>query len=354
VPNCLGPLENLIGVWKGSNGFVVTQLPQVDPVADATAKPVPLNVQPFAPTADKTVLLQNYTEVMIVRPIPGNVKNRGYANNDQVNPLCQQNQLVQALLFELQVYEINSTTGEVLGLLHAESGEFLYNSVQANDNNWNISEIKVVPHGAVPVALGNWTEGNSLDELIAQQTAMDMSIANFPGDCLPAGWDVDPFSQLPEPSQAPLNEQLLQQTRNMTIKKFYRLDTSSRGLGRMEEIPFLRHQAKETFDFGKTLWIESADGVTFDTIQYAQRVELGFTQRYDCRTCAYGARDPTTGCYGVDAAKCEASDMKLTNNTDPVTSPPCDVSRTLKWPHFQINTLHKVSDAPLFPQPIPR
>jgi len=354
VPNCIGPLEKLIGVWKGSYGFSVTQLPNVDPVADATAKGVPLNVQPFAPTADKAVLLQNYSEVIVFRPIPGNVLNRGYANNDQVTPLCQQNQLIQGLIFELQVYEINSTTGDIIGLIHAESGEWLYNSVQANDNNWRVSAIKVVPHGAVPVALGNWSEGDSLEEVIAQQTDMDMSIANYPGDCLPAGWNVGPFSQLPQPSQAPLNEQLLQQTRNMTIKKFYKLDVSTRGLGRFAQLPFIRHQAKEGLQFGKTLWIESADGDTFDTIQYVQRAELGFTQRYDCRTCAYGARDPTTGCYGVDVARCEASDMRLTNNTDPVTSPPCDVVRTIKWPHFQLNTLRKVSDAPLFPQPEPR
>lgn len=68
--------------------------------------------------------------------------------------------------YDLRIHD--TTTDE---LIHADSGQWLWNKVPGVDPQWQVTRTGVIPHGVVVVALGG-NASLSGDEVKAEQQAM--------------------------------------------------------------------------------------------------------------------------------------------------------------------------------------
>eukprot|EP00121_Abeoforma_whisleri_P002779 Awhi_evm1s2500 len=328
IPNCLGPLGDLIGVWEGDSGKSYTAVP----AQSLTAKDEDISVKaglgniPGQPTANfHAIKNQTYREIMTFTPILGDVKNRGFSDGDQVNPECQMNQILQGVTVKLQVYQTSPSDadGGHGGLLHEEVGMLMYNSVPASGNGdtWSIAKMAVIPHGSSYTAVGNNTRysGSSVkDELIKQQKATNLNISPKRLGCVPnddyitskQNWG-DQMNGKPQMAKAPydtLNQFLVNETKKQkSIKSFSHLKVTTNDIS---QTPFIEKQAKNT-EFEYNMWISKVKDRNdeYMQLQYSQLVFFDFQFRFDCIDCKGATKVSEEGCY----EECKGMDKDVTN-----------------------------------------
>ena len=146
--------------------------------------------QPMSDAND--IKSHSYKEVIVFRPIFGDVKNRGLSKADPINAECQMDQSLHGVTYNLEVRQTSRSddNGEFDGVLHEENGMFLYNTITASGGGTGYTIIKLfsVPHGVTVTAIGNDSEVNSGPNagcnLLSQQQALDLSVIPDPSTCL--------------------------------------------------------------------------------------------------------------------------------------------------------------------------
>jgi len=302
-----GPLEKLIGTWQGQRGISVVSLPQY-----------------AYGSADFMVLGYYYNETLTFRPIWGQVLNRGYSNANHLNPTAQLDQVLMGLTYDLRV--VNSVTGD---LIHAESGQWLWNRASGIDPQWTVSRASLIPHGVSLIALGevsSLTGTEVEDELQGMKYSVDWIsepqnlqsnvFGYFEGKraagCNDAGGNA---------SQGDCDNPILRlledigPVQNMSAKK---LEVSSlRSGGAIAMLPNVQAQVQNKA-FNATFYVETitdSQNQTYEQLQYAQNVFFQFETNFACRS------NPVT-------SLCDYSDSKI------------------HWPHIQVNTLRKIEGMP--------
>jgi len=407
--DCMGPLGQLIGTWEGDLGKSFTWIPGYDPMSarEAESLPAGLGRVPQQPMADgDDIKTHSYKELLVFRPIFGDVKNRGLNDASPINAECRDDQSFHGLTYNLEIRQTSSSTsnGEFDGVLHEENGMLLYNTIPASGGGtgYTIVNLLSVPHGITVTAIGNdstVTDGpNAGCELLSQQQALPMSVVPTPGNCLmdntydrsDADWG---FFQNGTYQGGRDNTSMTDFLTNRTeefssIKDFFHIHLEDHDIA---QTPFLEQQAKNK-NYVYDLWLSTVaneDGTEDKVLQYSQSVQFEFMQRPDCLDCVGVTSKDNNGCI----ASCEGFESYILNATlngnsvESVLSPnersefipgrnfneidgfvhqqcydckpsfspdlgkgadgtlpSCAEQPLMLWPHMQVNTLRKISD----------
>jgi hypothetical protein len=305
-----GPLEKLIGTWHGQRGINVVSLPQYNNASTASA--------------DFIVLAHEYNETLTFSPILGQVLNRGYSHANQLNPIAQLDQVLMGVTYDLRI--VNSATGD---LIHAETGQWLWNQAPGIDPQWTVTRASIIPHGVSLVALGELSslKGTEVeDELQAMSKSDDWEAS-------PQNLGANLFGyfegkraagcrgQDGSPSQGDCDSpvrRLLEDVGPVQNMSAIKLQVSSlRSGGALAMLPNIQAQV-ENKAFNASFFVETitdSRNHTYDQLQYAQNVFLAFETNFACRV------HPVT-------SDCSYSESKIL------------------WPHIQVNTLHKIEEMP--------
>lgn len=242
------------------------------------------------------LLVRPYSETITITPVSSPTPNRGLKDIQEL----------PTLMYSLSVFD-----SETNALLHIENGiwELLAND-GADDDGFNLAHLANIPHGDSLLALGNSSVINGRPPINTQDSALPTPVGNF---TLPLGY-TDVYLQ---PIVAGFNNAFpntfltdyldAQEKEGMVITKSTNLVVSTNPAqngkaGGILNIPSIQKNANAT-SLDLIFWIETVldknTGKSFLQLQYSQNTILEF----------------------------------------PVSHTP--QGDTIKWPHFNVNTLLK-------------
>lgn len=402
--SCIGPLQKLIGRWEGNFGAAWTMLPIYDPIGEAARLAYLVGRVPQQPFTDMHSFNQTYKEVIVFRPIKGDVRNRGVTNADPINAECNQDQSLQGVTYTLTIIQTSEGNpdqpkdGDAGGVIHEENGMYLYNIVpaQGGGTGYEIVKLQSVPHGITVTSLGNYSQISDPSsvkcDLINQQNGAFLDNIQRPfGTCAP---DSIYTPGLPDSGgPASLNSFLTDQTEGYaSVNDFVHLYFKQHASA---ATPFVQQQAN-VVEYAYDMWISSVlnnDGDEEMILQYGQSSAFEFMTRLECLDCeGVTSRDEMeciTGCAGFESyiyngtaanstvllteeerkaalGNVEGTEFIAGRNFNeipgflhgqcmsctPSTSPDrglaqgvsCAQNSMILWPHNQVNTLRKVSN----------
>lgn len=407
--DCMGPLGELIGTWEGDLGKSFTWVPGYDPMSAREEYSLPAGIGrvPQQPMSDANdIKSHSYKEVIVFRPIFGDVKNRGLSKADQINAECQMDQSFHGVTYNLEVRQTSrsNANGEFDGVLHEENGMFLYNTIPASGGGTGYTIVKLfsVPHGVTVTAIGNNSALNSGPnagcDLLSQQQALDLSVIPDPRTCLfdstydrsDADWGFfENGTYQGGRDNTSMTDFLTNRTEDLiNVNNFIHVHLEGYDYA---QTPFLEQQSNVK-NYVFDMWLSTvvgASGKEEKVLQYSQQVDLEFMQRADCLECVGVTSKDANGCIsscaGMDSYILNASmngvpissalspnevnefvpgrnfnqidgfmhqqcyDCKPSYSPDlgkgaDGSSPSCAEQPLLLWPHMQVNTLRKVSD----------
>lgn len=386
-------------------------MPEYDPTSpgEATRLPAGIGRVPQQPMTDAhSIKSQAYKEVIVFRPIFGDIRNRGVSNADQINGECRMDQSLHGVTYNLEVRQTSATDidGEFDGVLHEENGMLLYNTIPASGGGEGYSVVKLfsVPHGLTVTAIGNHSEVyNGTDagcQMLSQQQALDLkvtpdpAVCNEPDNSYSTKYDnwgnfengTSQGGQYPYSRMTPF---LTNRTEDLSqVKDFihFRFEANE-----VAQTPFIAQQASVK-NVVHNMWIAnvvSANGKEEKVLQYSQECDLAFMQRLNCLDCKGVTKMSEDGCiqgctnfenYILNATlngnnvsdvlgpgeetdfvpgrnfneiggflhmqcmSCTANNSENAGKGADGSFPSCAEQPVLLWPHMQVNTLRKVSD----------
>jgi hypothetical protein len=238
----LGPLQDLVGTWHGSNGWELIAVPNSAHDFRVIARPV--------------------LEVLTFSAIGAAVPNRGVPDD-----MC-----IYGLLYETRISD--ALTHEPL---HLENGMWLNLGEQAGA--LPIARQASIPHGDVFLALGTATtidgpptipveDANPiLDPIIMGYTEGEGGYSHPPTGNVPEGLDYTDWT-------ASLREAI----KGLTIARTVEFSLSTESSGGIVNIPFVDAQANAT-SFTCTFWLETITGPAGEEVmqlQYMQQTNIEF------------------------------------------------------------------------------
>ena len=247
-----GNLTGLIGNWHGANGFNLIAVPDQK--------------------GDFELLIDPYTEDLIVNAVPATTPNRGLIVIENI-PTLQYSTT------------ISETADSKNSLMHVEGGFWELTTEPGRNAGFDIFRIASVPHGNAVEAMGN--------------SSVCEGPPDFEGDfnALPTG-DLPTLSGYTDkyigeplyPDFSPLfptrtlsNYLQKQIDGGLKVTKTVTLRVSTRNKGGIANIASIRTNAKAT-EFDATFWIETLEdgsGNVVRQLQYAQRIMIEFPIRID-------------------------------------------------------------------------
>lgn len=269
-----GNLTGLIGTWTGANGFNMIAVPDQQ--------------------GEFTLLVDSYTENMVVNAVPATTPNRGYKVIESIPTL-----------------QYSTTISETPNgsLMHVECGFWELSDPNLN-GGFDIFRIASVPHGNAVEVMGN-------SSVIAGPPTIDPTLNGVPtGDLPPIFGYKDPYGPpfkysgfSPQaPNQTLIDYLTNQQNEGLTVTQTVTLQVSTQNMGGMSNIASLQPSSTQIdvipTQFDATFWLETLKdqkGNTFQQLQYSQRVLLDFPVKSD------------------------------------------QPGQTITWPHINVNTLTLVS-----------
>ena len=271
-----GNLTGLIGTWTGANGFNMIAMPDQQ--------------------GEFTLLVDSFTETMVVNAVPATTPNRGYKVIENIPTL-----------------QYSTTISETPNgaLMHVECGFWEVSDPTLN-SGFDIFRIASVPHGNAVEAMGN-------SSVMEGPPTIDPSLNGVPTGALPPIFGYkDPYGApfkysnpqfSPEtPNQTLIDYLAAQEKDGLMVTQTITLQVSTQNAGGMSNIASLRPSATQIdaipTQFDATFWLETlqdAKGNTFQQLQYSQRILLDFPVKTD------------------------------------------QPGQTITWPHINVNTLRLVS-----------
>lgn len=249
-----GNLAGLVGTWTGANGFNMIAVPDQQ--------------------GEFTLLVDSYTETLVVNEVPATTPNRGYKVIENI-PTLQ--------------YSTTISETPLGSLMHVECGFWELSDPSIN-GGFDIFRIASVPHGNAVEAMGN-------SSVIAGPPTIDPTLNGVPtGDLPPIFGYKDPYGapfKYPDFSPQSPNQTLIdylanQQANGLTVIQTVTLQVSTQNMGGMSNIASLQPSSTQIdvipTQFDATFWLETlkdANGNTFRQLQYSQRVLLDFPVKSD-------------------------------------------------------------------------
>jgi hypothetical protein len=243
----LGPLQDLVGTWIGSNGWELIAVPD--------------------PGNDFRVIARPITEVLTFTAIGAPVPNRGVAGD----------MFIAGLMYETRIND--AQTNEPL---HIENGMWLNLGDQAGD--LPIARQASIPHGDVFLALGTATTIDG-PPTIPVEDANPILTSFRPGYTEGQGkYGHPPAGNVPPQLDythwtASLQEAIV----GLDIRQTVELSLSTESSGGIVNIPFVDAQANAT-SLTCTFWIETIAGPAGDEVmqlQYMQQTNIAFLKQKD-------------------------------------------------------------------------
>ena len=245
----LGPLEALIGTWKGDNGWNIVALPDRN-----------------SPERGFILLIQEYYETITFTSLGGATPNRG----------TEGTQSTYGLEYELSINE--KGTGEPL---HKENGMWLIASDPSGE--FPIARQTSVPHGDVLLAQGNYKTYDgapTFPEFSVQPIGVPMSdlgyMEHYNGPEHGGKWTA------PFPSSN-INLSLASDIKGQTILNTTQISVNTANKGGVMNIPFVTENANIKA-FSSDFYIETVQGehgVNFLQLQYSQNSEMHFMKTHN-------------------------------------------------------------------------
>jgi hypothetical protein len=249
-----GNLAGLVGTWTGANGFNMIAVP---------------NQQ-----GEFTLLVDSYTETLVVNEVPATTPNRGYTTIENI----------PTLQYATTISETPSGA-----LMHVECG-FWELSDPAINGGFDIFRIASVPHGNAVEVMGN-------SSVSSGPPVIDPTLSGLPTGALPPvfGYD-DPYGapykysdfKPGTPNQSLIDYLAQQQADGLTVTETVTLQVSTQNMGGMSNIASLRPSSSQTdvipTQLDATFWIETVqdqNGNVFRQLQYSQRVLIDFPVKQD-------------------------------------------------------------------------
>lgn len=249
TPSNLGPLEALVGTWKGNSGWNVVALPDKN-----------------NPDTGFILLLQKYQETITFTSLGGKTPNRGPKGT----------QLTYGLEYELSINDLD--TGEPL---HKENGMWLIASNPSGE--FPIARQSSVPHGDVLLAQGTY-------ETIQGAPTFPVFDVRPIGSPSPLGYGEGKYNSISEGGSwsAPFpssnfNEALAMDIKDQTILSTTHISVNSKNQGGVLSIPFVTRNANITA-FDADYYIETvkgSDGSEFLQLQYTQNSVMEFMKNIE-------------------------------------------------------------------------
>lgn len=269
-----GNLAGLVGTWTGANGFNMIAVPDQQ--------------------GEFTLLVDSYTENLVVNAVPATTPNRGYKVIENI----------PTLQYATTISETPNGS-----LMHVECGFWEVSDPTLN-GGFDIFRIASVPHGNAVEVMGN-------SSVIAGPPTIDPTLNGVPTGDLPAIFGYkDPYGapfKYPGFSPQSPNQTLIdylanQQSNGLAVTQTVILEVSTQNSGGMSNIASLQPSSTQTdvipTRFDATFWLETLKdqkGNTFQQLQYSQRILLDFPVKSD------------------------------------------QPGQTIVWPHINVNTLTMVS-----------
>lgn len=324
---CLGPLESLVGTWKGY-GRGYSWVPVVPMPA------LKLSGPKFTSTAQ-------YRDEIVVEPIIGAILNKAYNDNDQLHPSCRVDQALHGLSYRQEVrieYE-----GEFHTLLHLETGNVMYNVVPGWDANYTLSRNGATPRGITFETYGSHAEfvGEDLREQLVQDMAV-LDIKMLPTDrCVDAtarlGDVADTRSNDPDARESLVDMRSMLvdavNAESLPVVKYTKLSFTESTVNGGAFLSKAANPANlKAFYYILHFQNPTTGEVTqkLFTIQYST---MDFFQRLDCITCPGLVRD-SDGCYPL-VTQDSLDGCFVDNSLDPT----CSEKPYISWPHIQVGFL---------------
>lgn len=283
-----GPLEGLIGTWKGVKGWSVIAVPARGSTSDGAA--------------EFDLIVQNYTEILTFKAVDAPVENKGGSFD----------QIIGAIEYEQRIHDFDTKA-----LIHVENGMLMYLDVvtakQYSEHKppFSIARSGTIPHGNSVLVLGDadietvtptifdinthpkvdpeFLPENFLAQYVAEQDRLTVTdiVTNKSSMIFNV---VNP------------NENLRRDNHGLAFLSTLHIGLDSDNQGQLGNIPFLAKHAKAT-RFTCDFWLEKIrlpmSKQTFDQLQYSQTVDIAFNKDFS------------------------------------------DATKLIKWPHVTVNTLTK-------------
>jgi hypothetical protein len=241
----LGPLQDLVGTWHGSNGWELIAVPDVEHEFRVIALPV--------------------NEVITFSAIGAPVPNRGVPND----------MFIAGLLYETRIS--NAVTHEPL---HIENGMWL--NLGPGSGDLPIARQASIPHGDVFLALGTATTIDgppTIPDENATPIFQERILGYLEGE---GGYGNPPKGNVPpELDYTKWTASLQKAITGLDIQQTVELSVSTESSGGIVNIPFVDAQANAT-SFTCTYWIETIAGPSGDQVvqlQYMQQTNLEFVKQ---------------------------------------------------------------------------
>lgn len=247
-----GNLTGLIGNWHGANGFNLIAVPDQK--------------------GDFELLIDPYTEDLIVNAVPATTPNRGLIIIENI-PTLQYSTT------------ISETADSKNSLMHVEGGFWELSTKSTRNAGFDIFRIASVPHGNAVEAMGNSSVSNGPpafdDDFNALPTGDLPTLSGYTDKYIgePLYPDFSPVA----PTRTLSNYLQKQIDSGLKVTKTVTLRVSTRNKGGIANIASIRTNANAT-EFDATFWIETLedqDGKCFQQLQYAQRIMIEFPIKID-------------------------------------------------------------------------
>ncbi|HVQ10107.1 MAG TPA: heme-binding protein [Allosphingosinicella sp.] len=249
-----GNLAGLVGTWTGANGFNMIAVPDQQ--------------------GEFTLLVDSYTETLVVNKVPATTPNRGYKVIENI-PTLQ--------------YSTTISETPLGSLMHVECGFWELSDPTLN-GGFDIFRIASVPHGNAVEVMGT-------SSVIQGPPTIDPTLNGAPtGDLPPVFGYKDPYGKpdkypnfTPQaPNQTLIDYLANQQAEGLTVTQTVILQVSTQNMGGMSNIASLQPSSTQInvipTEFDATFWLETLQdgkGNTFQQLQYSQRILLDFPAKQD-------------------------------------------------------------------------
>jgi hypothetical protein len=238
----LGPLADLVGTWRGSQGFVVI-------------------ATPTRPPGEFRFIARPYVEAMTFTPVGAPVPDRG----------SRQDSFIAGLMYETRITDLETNEP-----LHIENGMWLH---LGDTEPLPIARQASIPHGDVVLALGSATTVEGVPPDIHHTDARPFDLGPDSKAGYTDEWDFPPVHGVTprDPNhalRAVIADQPFEQVVTITV---------SSDSGGILNIPFVTTNANIT-SFQCRYWLETvkqpAGEGTFQQLQYSQHCNLNFLQQF--------------------------------------------------------------------------
>ncbi len=251
----IGPLNDLVGKWEGSQGFVVISVPA--PGANPDSK-----------TGDAKVLSFPYRETFEITALDDGTLNRG-GSIEQTNGVCKYTKTVWAT-------DKFPKEPDKQQIIHKEDGMFFYlDPVKTNPGQnsvnfapFSIGRSAVIPHGNTAMIFGDVTKHTG------PPTIPNLSIEPFttPVTKFPLGYASDLYRDISGKPNQILHDALNKGPRVFKTTQFSM--SSKNGTGSVLNTDFITKRA-DVRDYKVDMWLEDF-GNDKTQLQYAETASICF------------------------------------------------------------------------------